>query len=619
MRRAGQKSRVGELRPSQLLYAYGVGSVVDLPNLSAMVMGLDDWDRAYSREIGEERLLVAVRQELGEQVERLLTPPEAPDLSTAQTPAFLARSLVGVPVATFPRWMLCPRCRLLAPLRSGLFDRKSDEYHPDRTRYVHSLCGQGAPTVLPARFLVACERAHLDDFPWVSFTHRGETECRYRLQLFEVGMTGEAVDVVVKCSTCGVTRRMSDAFGEEGKQSMPECAGRWPHLRSYDDQDCPEQMRAILLGASNSWFPLVVSALSIPTGSDRLSQLVQEHWVTLEHTQNMQNIELLINIGQLRAFHGYAAEEVWAAVESKRGGAFEGGEPVSLKTPEWHIFSQPDPTLNTDDFRLRPVKPPVKWVDYVETVVLVERLREVRALVGFTRIESPGEFEEVLEVPDDRRAPLARRAPTWLPASEVRGEGIFIQMREETIERWTQAKAAVGLGQVFHEAHTEWRRRRGIPNAELAFPGLRYILLHSFSHAILRQLALECGYSMASIRERIYSLPPHSEEGPMSGLLLYTSAPDSEGTLGGLVSLGEPDRLGHHIEQALEQVMLCASDPLCSEHRPHLDAVTLHGAACHACLFLPETSCERGNKYLDRSVLVPTLQNSGTAFFRSPG
>jgi hypothetical protein len=131
----------------------------------------------------------------------------------------------------------------------------------------------------------------------------------------------------------------------------------------------------------------------------------------------------------------------------------------------------------------------------------------------------------------------------------------------------------------------------------------------------MRQLCLECGYTAASIRERIYSREPELEGGPMAGVLLYTAAPDSEGTLGGLVRLGTPELLGRHLGQALEQLRLCTSDPLCAEHQPLRDGISLHGAACHACLFSPETSCERGNKYLDRSLLVRTFAGDGTPFF----
>ena len=158
---------------------------------------------------------------------------------------------------------------------------------------------------------------------------------------------------------------------------------------------------------------------------------------------------------------------------------------------------------------------------------------------------------------------------------------------------------------------------RNIEPPDAGFPGIRYVLLHSFAHAFIRQLALSSGYTAASIRERIYARDPGSQGEPMAGVLLYTAAPDSEGTLGGLVSLGETDVLGTHLDAALEQVRLCASDPLCAEHAPQ-EAV-LHGAACHACLFASETSCERGNKYLDRSVLVDTFGRRDTPVLRLDG
>jgi hypothetical protein len=618
VRRTVERHKVGELRPSQLLYAYGVGSVVDLPNISAMVMGLDDWGTHDAREIGEDRLLAAVRQALGDQVRQLLTAPEPPESPTGLPQPFDPAALVGVPVAPFPRWMLCPYCRLLAPLGSGLFTLKPNAFHPDRTRYVHSNCSKpgNPPPVLPARFLVACERGHLDDFPWIRFVHGGDTECPSRLRLREFGVSGEAADLEVRCDVCDAHRRMSDAFGEEAAGALGPCRGRWPHLREYAEDGCPEDNRAILLGASNSWFPLLLSVLSVPTSTDRLAQLVTDHWATLEHATNLQNVQLLRQVGQLRAFGQYTDEEVWAAVEHRRHPEADKEEVGSLKSPEWRIFAEQDPALNTDAFRLRRVSVPEGYGAILEKVVLGERLREVQALIGFTRIESPGEFDELREVPPERWGPLSRRSPTWLPASEVRGEGIFIQFREAALRSWESGGGATAeRARIFLHAHREWRRARGVVPAEAGFPGIRYILLHSFAHVLMRQLALECGYGVASMRERIYALSPEHEAGPMAGVLIYTSAPDSEGTLGGLVRLGEPGELGRHIGQALDLARLCASDPLCAEHLPYSGGRTLHGAACHACLFAPETSCERGNKYLDRTVLVDTLESAGMSFF----
>ena len=138
------------------------------------------------------------------------------------------------------------------------------------------------------------------------------------------------------------------------------------------------------------------------------------------------------------------------------------------------------------------------------------------------------------------------------------------------------------------------------------------------SHALINELALECGYSPASLQERIYARDPGEEGGPMAGLLIYTAASDSEGTLGGLVSLGERGRFEGILQQALERARLCSADPLCAEHTPDASEDVLHNASCHACLFVPETSCERGNRYLDRATLVATLSADDLHFFREP-
>lgn len=611
--------KVGDLRPSQLLYTFGIGSIVDLPNISAMVMGLDDWTVVDGEEIGEERLLTAVRGTLGDQVRALRPPPESPD--SMDRSATDAGPSVGVPVAPFPRWMLCTYCRLLAPLQADLFHLKTDQYHPDRARYVHSMCrAQRPPTVVPSRFLLACDNGHLDDFPWAAFVHRGVDGCSYRLRLRELGMTGEAADLLLSCDVCKVSRRMADAFGEQVDSVLRACRGRRPHLRDFAELECDATAKTILLGASNSWFPIVLSALSIPSATDALGRLVEEHWTTVEKAANVQNIELLRSIGQLNAFSKYTDDQIWQTAEARRAAQAAGtAEDAGLKPPEWQVFVNPGSAAQTDDFRLRTTDPPRALAGQIERVILVERLREVKALIGFTRLQSPGDFDEAVLVPPERRAPLSRRSPRWVPAVQVRGEGVFLQFDGEALRRWFGRGPAIDERRAaFERGHRQWWMRRGVlpPHVPHA-PGLGYVLLHSFAHSLMRQLSVECGYALASIRERIYYLPPEAENGPMAGLLIYTAAQDSEGTLGGLVSLGEPIELGRHAAQALERVALCASDPLCSEHQPDIDGVALHGAACHACLFVPETSCERGNRFLDRSLLVPTLCSGDLAFFEA--
>jgi hypothetical protein len=202
-------------------------------------------------------------------------------------------------------------------------------------------------------------------------------------------------------------------------------------------------------------------------------------------------------------------------------------------------------------------------------------------------------------------------APEWVPATEVHGEGIFIRFDEAAVAVWeTEAAVASRLSKLL-KGHRGWRNARKL-NPAGGFPGIRYAMLHTLSHLLIRELALECGYNAASIRERIYADTEGDE--PQVGILIYTAAADSDGTLGGLVELGKPENLGRLLRQALGRAGICSSDPLCSEHNPEDDR-SLHAAACHACSFVSETSCEKGNRYIDRALIVPTLEVADAAFF----
>ncbi|SBW27110.1 hypothetical protein FDG2_5171 [Candidatus Protofrankia californiensis] len=269
-----------------------------------------------------------------------------------------------------------------------------------------------------------------------------------------------------------------------------------------------------------------------------------------------------------------------------------------------------DDPIEEPPFTTRNGRVPRGKGSWLGQVVLVPRLREVAALYGFTRIDAP-EWE-VVTTDERQRVPLRGEPPSWVPCAEMRGEGLFLRLTEEQVAAWEARAPVVDRARRLFAAHAAWRAQHKLPPDQ--WPGIRYVLLHTFAHVLIRQFALECGYNAAGIAEHVYARAAADGRDAMAGVLLYTAAPDSEGTLGGLVSLGDRDRLGALVDQALETARLCSSDPLCAEHDPRTHG-RLSAAACHACLFAAETSCERGNHYLDRALLVDTIDGSGAGFF----
>lgn len=614
-----KRARVGEVRPSQLLWTYGPGSIVDLPNVSVVTMGTDRWEQARCQPVQEARLLATVRRVLGKQVESLRVPPITVGEITDPTSA---EALIGIPVKAFPRWMRCVKCGLLSPFDNGLFQLKVNVYRPDQTRFVHLGCRGSRGTLaakdadaVPARFLLACRAGHLDDFPWHWFVHgsQGGT-CTATLRFFESGASLQTENLWVRCDGCSTARSMAQAFGQAGKDNLPGCRGRHPHLDEFK-AGCAEQPRTILLGASNAWFPDTLSVLAIPHTGNPIAQFVSDGWEFFSEVEDAKEagktVNLLKKTGQLPGIEAFTGDQVWVAIEAHRSGADSGPDDLDLKGPEWDVLTAPNPPSDYPFFMSKIVAVPHGFSPQLARVLLLERLREVNALLGFTRVESPSDGGGDADAP---RAPLSARAPSWVPATQVHGEGIFLQFDTALLAQWAAQPAVRALQGRLEKGHRGWRIKRGKDPAT-GFPGIRYVLLHTIAHLLIREFALECGYNAASIRERVYADVEDGKD--QGGILVYTAAADSDGTLGGLVELGRPENLARLLRQSLDRARVCASDPLCSEHDPTKDQ-SVHGAACHACSFVSETSCEKGNRYLDRAMVIPTLVDAAAAFFGVP-
>ena len=390
-----------------------------------------------------------------------------------------------------------------------------------------------------------------------------------------------------------------------------------PWLGDHTGEDCNQPSRLLIRTASNAYFPQVVSVLSLPDRGGAVERAVRDTWDVLyavDSLATLQAFKLLDRVSENLA--GYDDDEVLAAIAQVRGGGDSSrnlkaveldallGEPEGFGDdmpidPDFHARRLPEHVWRRDGSRAS---------EGIECVTQLHRMREVLALIGFTRLEAVmrdahGEYDTDVE-----RADIAIE-PEWFPAVENRGEGVLVQLRTEAVRDWLGRESVRRRIGALVEGHRTWMKER---KSAHEFPGGPYILLHTLAHLLIQSLAMRCGYPASSIRERIYA------EDDRYAILLYTGSPDAEGTLGGLVQ--QARYIEDHLADALRMGALCSNDPVCAQHEPgaSMERRWLHGAACHGCALIAETSCEMRNDYLDRALVVPTLGLEDAAFFPVP-
>ena len=642
------RAKVGSARPSSLLYTYGPGATMDLPNFTVMPSGLDDWQRVYDRRptvpvISAPRLLEAVRMNLGRRVTELRPYPWAPK----DNPRSAEGDDLGVPARVFPQWLRCTGCDLLGTLPKFAYVN-TNPFRPDQARFEHDGCrkrtGSAKPSkqrTVPARYLIACANGHLDEFPYDWWVHKGgQCSVAETPHLVMLDRTvGKGASATIECRSCGRSRPMNEAQGEAGVAKLPRCRGRHPHLAVFDRRGCEAEPKLMLLGASNLWFPSTLSAIVMPEGGEQKPDLIAER---LREDAGPKRVErwgadltrwrdwLDDSDHELNALDDAALQAVLDALVAppetaeQREEQRRGFDPISLLVPEWQYLQQnPVGMQHRDDEASGLVmSPPVGGVAPalagrgVTRVLAIDRLRKVNAVIGFTRIDEMERADDI----GHRLVPLTRREPRWAVATEDRGEGIYLQLDEAAIAKW---EARVEQSPLY-EAHRSSHERNFLARVsrtakdvepDTRFRPARYWLVHTFAHVLIRELAMYAGYSAASLSERIYAWKEEGDRPAAAGVLIVTTASDSDGTLGGLVQLSRADDLAKIVDRALVRAGRCSSDPVCAQRVPKDPEDFLHGAACHTCAMASETSCERANRFLDRRFLVDLPGFGGYGFF----
>ncbi|MDI5968567.1 DUF1998 domain-containing protein [Streptomyces sp. SL13] len=643
------RAKVGSARPSSLLYTYGPGAIMDLPQFTIMPTGLDEWDRIWRRRgptpprIHAPRLRDVVRMTLRSPDVQLCPYPWQPKKHSRSPEG----NDLGVPSRVFPQWLRCTGCDMLGLLSQ--FDyRNTHPYRTDLAVFEHAKCtgraGSGTRkatrrTAIPARYLLACPDGHLDEFPYDLWVHRGQPCAKAELPALKMAdrLAGKGASAVIQCASCDMRRPMNEAQGEAGKAKLPQCRGRHPHLDAFEPKGCPNATRLMLVGASNLWFPATYSIIVMPDSpEEKASDLADRVRTALgdklaKYRDNLDLVRDLLGMGHVDVTelpdHDLElllqAASVSPDTPAEQEQKLRDWDPVDLLVPEWQHLVRPIVGNRAEEpksgltLATRELGPGLR--PEITRVLAVERLRKVNALVGFTRID---DMDRVGDLPR-RLAPLTRTSrPAWTVATEDRGEGIFLQLDENAVAAWEKRVLDTDVWHSHEEAHRRNFERRFSETAEQVnhktrLKPPRYWLVHTFAHILIREFALTCGYSAASLSERLYAWPAEGRE-PSAGLLICTTASDSDGTLGGLVQLSEPSRLQPVVTNALRKAARCSSDPICAMRTPQDPEDFLHGAACHCCVMASETSCERANRFLDRRFLID-LPGSGLGFFRPHG
>lgn len=596
-------NELGKLRRSSVVMTFGPGAVVDFraggAPVSGVAAGLDEWDAHYPQTGRYDQAIHEPRLQYKLGVRRFRLPPVQdepwPPGQTQDTRALVA--------ARFPQWLQCPGCDRIAT--AGKWSRVPGGAARHCAKCTRKAPGERRVYVVPTRFVMACPKGHLDEFPWHAWvSHRQDCTKKGKADLYLRAEGAGLAGLFLSCGTCKARRSMDGIFGRE---TWRGCAGRKPWLAVHDEP-CDEDQRAMQRGASNIYFPVMASALSIPPWTDPLLQALAPYWKRLvEEVDPAKRADYVSLLAEEPLTHILAGldgdvDQLVQLVE-ERIAAHGRAETHDIRSDEYRQFDS-DTGVRDGEFETRNVGVPERLRPFLSRIVRVVRLREVRALRSFTRIIPPGPEES------PNYAPIAAQPRDWLPAIEVRGEGIFLALNHKTLSQWEVRDTVLTRSRDVDRAwRAEWAERYADePERPIT---ARFLLLHTFAHALIRQLTLESGYSTASLRERLYV--SDGADG-MMGLLIYTATPDADGTLGGLQRQGKADRLERTVVAAIQAMEWCSSDPLCIEGMASDDR-GLSPAACHACVMAPETACEEFNRFLDRSSLVGLPGEPDVGFF----
>ena len=581
---SNEKISVGDIRKTQIITTFGVGSIVDFKEDTVVIAAADEWDyHPNDPEEVENRKLFNENLSVITGAEYFLMPR-----TTQSTNSFSQQKNVASYI--FPEKLHCSRC-------GNLYDFRELD-----TKQRHK-CPQCKNELNASRFIVVCSRGHMDDFPYEWWVHGGK-ECpsgkpQPRIRMINIYNRTDIDSLRLECSECKAGRSMVQVFSENALADFP-CTCKFPHFKNpyaRKDSGCREKMRARLRSASGVYFPITKSALLIPPWNKKAVHCIQRHYDLFRELPEEKIVSVISKQLQDASVSDEEISRSWETVRNAIEQKTIRTE-LSVFQDEYTVLSKEE-NSNEEGFSSYSSGIPEKYAPFLEQVAVVDRLTVTQAFTGFTRIQRN----------EANAVPVTQYRKPWLPAVELTGEGIFIRFRQERVQAWQDANAS------------RYRRmRKALKDSHFLFDGFSetYVMLHTFAHLFIREISNVCGYSAASIREKIYS-EVDSEDGAvkMCGVLIYVSSTDSDSSLGGLISIADdPVCFERIMDSMLERAAWCSADPLCITSMKQ-GYKNLNYASCHDCTLLPETSCERFNVFLDRAAIAGMPDHPVLGFFHS--
>ncbi|RKS01698.1 DUF1998 domain-containing protein [Flavobacterium sp. 102] len=647
------------VRSSQLLSPFGIGQIINFPKeVSVMVCGLNLWDEKI-----QQRKIQAGYQNIDEVALRIIEPRLQKVLGVeyfikpfSYHTSGIKNNFLTIPVVRFPRWHHCTN-HLCGSMREVELTFAEEKIECD-------ICGKSGnkfkSKMIPVRFVAACSNGHIQDVPFKEWVHDGSLpndDKNHNLSYHSLSGSGDLGSILIKCS-CGEKRTLAGLMNvrkngdkvfdsalarigldkEEDKKFTEDepndnnplgqyCKGHRPWLGVegiIDAKPCAgkKHLQVLIRGASNVHFSDIVSAIYLPQVSSQANEYVvkvieEKGRDELKKYYNLDKGTIILPailsseaviknnlISKDELVAGVIAEILENEIldEINNFSSEEG-----LRLEEYQYILEGRNSENADFKAIKKKFDEYSEKDflekYFECVVLIEKLKETRVFRSFARID-PGNKTDISE--------LSNENVNWLPATEVFGEGIFLKFRDDVIDKWLESQGD-SFTNIIDRYHGAMLKRR--PTENLKKVNASFIVMHTFTHLLIKKLCFHCGYGSSSLRERLYF--NDDDDNRMNGILIYTSSGDSEGSLGGLVRQGKANNLGKLVKDSIEDARWCSADPVCSDigQSSGQGPDNVNGSACHNCSIVPETSCEEFNMLLDRASIIGTFENPSIGFF----